>query len=38
LYPGDILYVPFSWAKNLVTSGAPGIAASAASAAVYAAP
>jgi hypothetical protein len=30
--------VPFSWAKNLITSGAPGMAASAASAAVYAAP
>jgi polysaccharide export outer membrane protein len=38
LYAGDILYVPFSWAKNLVTSGAPGIAASATSAAVFAAP
>jgi polysaccharide export outer membrane protein len=38
LYPGDILYVPFSWSKNLVTTGAPGIAASATSAAVFAAP
>jgi polysaccharide export outer membrane protein len=38
LYAGDILYVPFSWAKNFVTSGAPGIAASASSAMVYAAP
>jgi polysaccharide export outer membrane protein len=38
LYPGDILYVPFSWTKNLVTAGAPGIAASAMSAVIYAAP
>jgi polysaccharide export outer membrane protein len=38
LYPGDILYVPFSWTKNFVTTGAPGIAASATSAAVFAAP
>ena len=38
LYPGDILYVPFSWAKNLVTAGGPGIAASATSAVIYAAP
>ena len=38
LYPGDILYVPFSWAKNLITTGAPGMASSAASAAIYAAP
>jgi polysaccharide biosynthesis/export protein len=38
LYPGDILYVPFSWAKNLATVGAPGIAASATSAVIYAAP
>jgi polysaccharide biosynthesis/export protein len=38
LYAGDILYVPFSWAKNLVTVGAPGIAASATSAMIYAAP
>jgi polysaccharide export outer membrane protein len=38
LYAGDILYVPFSWAKNLATMGAPGIAASATSAAIYAAP
>jgi hypothetical protein len=38
LYAGDILYVPFSWTKNLVTQGAPGIAASATSAVIYAAP
>ena len=38
LFPGDILYVPFSWAKNLATMGAPGIAASASSAAIYAIP
>ncbi|MFL6429254.1 MAG: SLBB domain-containing protein [Acidobacteriaceae bacterium] len=38
LYAGDILYVPFSWTKNLVTAGAPGVAASATSAAIYAAP
>jgi polysaccharide export outer membrane protein len=38
LYAGDILYVPFSWARNLVTTGAPGIAASATSAVIYAAP
>ena len=38
LYPGDILYVPFSFVKNLVTTGGPGIAASATSAVIYAAP
>ena len=38
LYPGDILYVPVSWARHLVTVGAPGIAASATSAVIYAAP
>jgi polysaccharide export outer membrane protein len=38
LYAGDILYVPFSWAKNLVTVGAPGIAASTSAAAIYAVP
>jgi polysaccharide export outer membrane protein len=38
LYAGDILYVPFSWTKNLVTAGVPGVAASATSAAIYAAP
>jgi polysaccharide export outer membrane protein len=30
--------VPFSWAKNLVTVGAPGIAASTSAAAIYAVP
>jgi polysaccharide export outer membrane protein len=38
LYAGDILYVPFSWAKNLVTVGAPNIAASTSAAAIYAVP
>jgi polysaccharide export outer membrane protein len=38
LYAGDILYVPFSWTRNLLTQGAPGIAASATSAVIYAAP
>jgi polysaccharide biosynthesis/export protein len=38
LYPGDILYVPFSWTKNLVTAGAPNLAGSAATAAIYAVP
>jgi polysaccharide biosynthesis/export protein len=38
LYAGDILYVPFSWTKNLVTVGAPGMAAAASAAAVYAVP
>jgi protein involved in polysaccharide export with SLBB domain len=38
LYAGDILYVPFSWAKNLVTVGAPGVAASTSAAAIYAVP
>lgn len=34
--PGDILYVPFSYAKNLVISSSSGIASAAGSAAVYA--
>ncbi|HEY3990287.1 MAG TPA: polysaccharide biosynthesis/export family protein [Acidobacteriaceae bacterium] len=38
LYAGDILFVPFSWARNLANLGAPGVASAAASAAVYAAP
>ncbi len=38
MLPGDVLYVPFSFARNLATTGAGSIAASAASAAVYAIP
>lgn len=38
LLPGDVLYLPFSFARNIATTGAPGIAASAAGAAVYAMP
>jgi polysaccharide biosynthesis/export protein len=34
--PGDILYVPFSYAKNLVISSSGGIASAAGTAAVYA--
>jgi hypothetical protein len=34
--PGDILYVPFSYAKNLVISSSSGIAGAAGTAAVYA--
>ena len=34
--PGDILYVPFSYAKNLVISSSAGIASAAGTAAVYA--
>jgi polysaccharide biosynthesis/export protein len=34
--PGDILYVPFSYAKNLVISSSAGIAGAAGTAAVYA--
>lgn len=34
--PGDILYVPFSYAKNLVISSSSGIASAAGTAAVYA--
>jgi polysaccharide export outer membrane protein len=36
LAPGDILYVPFSYAKNLVISSSSGIASAAGTAAVYA--
>ena len=35
--PGDILYVPFSYAKNLVIASSQGIAGAAGTAAVYAA-
>jgi polysaccharide export outer membrane protein len=38
LVPGDVLYVPFSFGRNLVTTGGAGIAAAAASASVYAIP
>jgi polysaccharide export outer membrane protein len=38
LVPGDVLYLPFSFARNLATTGAANIAASTASAAVYAIP
>jgi polysaccharide export outer membrane protein len=38
LYPGDILYVPFSWAKGMVTSVAPNMSGAATSAAIYAVP
>jgi polysaccharide export outer membrane protein len=34
--PGDILYVPFSYAKNLVITGSSGIAGAASAAAIYA--
>jgi polysaccharide export outer membrane protein len=34
--PGDILYVPFSYVKNLVISSSAGIAGAAGTAAVYA--
>jgi polysaccharide export outer membrane protein len=34
--PGDILYVPFSYAKNLVISSSAGIASATGTAAVYA--
>jgi polysaccharide export outer membrane protein len=34
--PGDILYVPFSYTKNLVISSSAGIASAAGTAAVYA--
>jgi len=36
LAPGDILYVPFSYAKNLVIASSSGIASAAGTAAVYA--
>ena len=35
---GDVLYVPFSYARNMVTAGAGGIVSSASAAAVYAVP
>jgi polysaccharide biosynthesis/export protein len=38
LLPGDVLYLPFSFGRNLATTGASGIAAAAAGAAVYAIP
>ncbi len=38
LLPGDVLYLPFSYARNLVTTGSGGIAAATAAAAVYAIP
>ena len=38
LLPGDVLYLPFSYARNLATTGAAGIAASTAGAAIYALP
>lgn len=36
MMPGDILYVPFSYAKNLVIQSSSGVAGAAGSAAVYA--
>jgi polysaccharide export outer membrane protein len=38
MLPGDVLYVPFSFARNTAVMGAASIAASAATAAVYALP
>ena len=38
MVPGDVLYVPFSYGRNLAVMGAGSIAGSAASAAVYAIP
>jgi len=38
MLPGDVLYVPFSFARNTAIMGAASIAASAATAAVYAIP
>jgi polysaccharide export outer membrane protein len=35
LEPGDILYVPFSYAKNLLVTGAAGITGAASAAAIY---
>jgi polysaccharide export outer membrane protein len=35
LLPGDILYVPFSYAKNLVIASSAGIVSAAGTAAVY---
>lgn len=38
MLPGDVLFVPFSYARNIAMTGAGGIVASATSAAIYAAP
>lgn len=38
LAPGDVLYVPFSYAKNVAVSGSAGILSSLSSAAVYSMP
>jgi polysaccharide export outer membrane protein len=38
MLPGDVLYVPFSYGRNLAVTGAGGIASAATSAAVYAIP
>lgn len=38
LLPGDVLYIPFSYGRNIATNGASGILAAAASASVYALP
>jgi polysaccharide export outer membrane protein len=38
LLPGDVLYLPFSFARNFATTGASAIAASTAGAAIYAIP
>ncbi len=38
LAPGDVLYVPFSYAKNIAVSGSSGIISSVSSAAVYSMP
>lgn len=38
LLPGDVLYLPFSYARNFATTGASSVAASTAGAAIYAIP
>lgn len=38
LRPGDVVYLPFSYARNIATTGASGIVASAAGASIYAIP
>lgn len=38
MQPGDVLYIPFSYTKNLAVFGSAGIAASATSAALYTVP
>src|ERR1700691_1199222 len=38
LLPGDVLYLPFSFARNFATTGTSAIAASTAGAAIYAIP